>query len=370
MTTKKSKSKVRLPDIKEATRLFEAWLRDQITIVQSDLDKKHQDMSLDPFLFLRATFYRWSQQFPVVCSDLMDAPKILAVGDLHIENFGTWRDHEGRLIWGINDIDEVFDEIPYLNDLVRLLVSVKFAIKQKKLSVSVKEACDIVLHGYVDGLRAGGRPFVLAEEHSELRQMAITKLKNPLPFWTKMDANKAARGKLPEGALGGLQKSLPHPDVKYRLIHRTAGAGSLGRQRFVALVDYKGGRIAREAKVAVPSAWGWANGKPDNRRIFINDGVERAVRCKDPFFGVVDGWIVRRLAPDCARVELTELPKNRDERLLLESMGWETANWHLGTEGAAKAILADLKKRDSDWLVNAVKGMYSATRKDHKVWTD
>ena len=30
----------------------------------------------------------------------------LSVGDLHVENFGTWRDSEGRLIWGINDFDE------------------------------------------------------------------------------------------------------------------------------------------------------------------------------------------------------------------------------------------------------------------------
>jgi len=31
---------------------------------------------------------------------------VLAVGDLHVENFGTWRDAEGRLIWGVNDFDE------------------------------------------------------------------------------------------------------------------------------------------------------------------------------------------------------------------------------------------------------------------------
>jgi uncharacterized protein (DUF2252 family) len=58
------------------------------------------------FAFLRATFYRWSQIFPEFCSDLRLAPTVLAVADLHVENFGTWRDGDDRLVWGINDFDE------------------------------------------------------------------------------------------------------------------------------------------------------------------------------------------------------------------------------------------------------------------------
>ena len=49
-------------------------------------------------------------------------PKVLAVGDLHIENFGTWRDSEGRLVWGVNDFDETW-RLPYTQDLVRLTTS-------------------------------------------------------------------------------------------------------------------------------------------------------------------------------------------------------------------------------------------------------
>ena len=33
--------------------------------------------------------------------------------------YGTWRDTEGRLVWGINDFDEAYPS-PYTNDLVRL----------------------------------------------------------------------------------------------------------------------------------------------------------------------------------------------------------------------------------------------------------
>jgi hypothetical protein len=40
-------------------------------------------------------------------------------GDLHVENFGTWRDVEGGLVWCMNDFDEVC-RMPYTIDLVRL----------------------------------------------------------------------------------------------------------------------------------------------------------------------------------------------------------------------------------------------------------
>jgi uncharacterized protein (DUF2252 family) len=63
--------------------------------------KRHKRLAEStPFEFLRATFYRWAQWWPEVCKELNheDVPLVLGVGDLHAENFGTWRDTEGRLI--------------------------------------------------------------------------------------------------------------------------------------------------------------------------------------------------------------------------------------------------------------------------------
>ena len=50
-----------------------------------------------------------AKEFPEKCPELTSATKVLSVGDLHFENFGTWRDKEGRLAWGINDFDEAFE---------------------------------------------------------------------------------------------------------------------------------------------------------------------------------------------------------------------------------------------------------------------
>ena len=75
-------------------------------IVVDDLAYKHELMRAAPFPLLRATCYRWAQLFPQECRKAARAPEVLAVGDLHVENFGTWRDIEGRLVRGINDFDK------------------------------------------------------------------------------------------------------------------------------------------------------------------------------------------------------------------------------------------------------------------------
>src|SRR5258708_38073792 len=76
--------------------------------------------------FLRATYFRWTRKIGTLCPELMDAPQVLSVGDLHLENFGTWRDADGRLVWVVNDFDEAA-VMPYPLDLVRLAASIRRA---------------------------------------------------------------------------------------------------------------------------------------------------------------------------------------------------------------------------------------------------
>lgn len=141
-------------NIKLATQQYERWLAQQIPLVSKDLALKHAAMKRDAFSFLRAAFYRWMQVWPEACVDVVGAPVVLAVGDLHVENFGTWRECEGRFIWGINDFDEA-SSLPYTNDLVRLAVNAKLATQTEHLSIKTKHVHDAILTGYVEGLRAG-----------------------------------------------------------------------------------------------------------------------------------------------------------------------------------------------------------------------
>jgi hypothetical protein len=136
----------------------------------------------------------------------------------------------------------------------------------------------------------------------------------------------------------------------------------------VAIADYNGGRIAREAKALVPSAVYWAGGAKSATEINYGTILSRAVRCPDPFVRLRGRWIVRRLAPYCSRIELSILPTDHDELLLLSAMGWETANIHLGTRRAVKHLRKHLKGLKPNWLSVAAKDMAKAVTEDWAVW--
>jgi hypothetical protein len=344
-------------DIAAATRGYEVWLAAAIPVplVGPDLDYKHQVLSdpADPFPFFRGTYYRWAQHWAAAAGPLADAPRVLAIGDLHVENFGTWRDADGRLCWGVNDFDEAA-ELPYTNDLVRLAASARFAHKAGALDLKLSEACDAVVGGYRESLVAGGRPFVLEARHPHLRALAMSADRAPATFWAKTTALLAdSPAAVPDDAKAALAAVLPSPDLKveYRARPR-AGVGSLGRPRYVALAEWAGGWICREAKAAAPPATAWATEIAAPCR--AGEAASRAVRAPDPFYRVVGPWVVRRLGPRSSRIELTGL-KAADAGRLLHAMGAEAANVHLGTPGAGPQIATDLTGRPDGWLEAAAR---------------
>src|SRR3989442_282862 len=278
--------------IVEATARYEAWLAERIPLIKPDLEHKHRAMSAGIFPFLRATFYRWAARWRAIVGDVARAPTVLAVGDLHVENFGTWRDAEGRLVWGVNDFDEAWP-LPYTNDLMRLATSALVAREYHDLRIDGKEAVSAILDGYREALEQGGHAFVLAEHHTALREMALYRLHDPETFWDKLESLPTVKTPVPNVVLTSLRRALPEGDLKVR--------------------------------------------------------------------------IVRRLAPDCSRVRLNELPRKRDEARLLSAMGWETANVHLGSP-ASRAIRADVKRRDKRWLHDAARRLADAIADDWRDW--
>ena len=313
----------------DATRSYEDWLGGIIGLNAEELQKKHKKMAKKPFDFLRASFYRWATLWNTYSQEkkLVDAPEVLGVGDLHVENFGTWRDVDGRLAWGINDFDEA-SCLPYLNDLVRLAVSADMALDAiDQPAVNAERACELILQGYTLGREAGQqtpdgrRPYVLAQENDWLRTIAFQNMENQAAF--DKIVNELKDGALPSvdfavppEAREALAATFP-PNVpgypKYRIGQREAGLGSIGRQRFSAVIDdWNGGLIAREAKALAPSAWMWASGRLRSRDIWYATVLQNAVRSHDPWVLVYQGWIVRRLAADAGKIKLDDIPLTVD----------------------------------------------------------
>jgi hypothetical protein len=355
-------------DIVEATTAYEAWLAADQPLVAADLRAKHVAMAEDAFSFMRATFYHWARRWPEICHDLADAPLVLGVGDLHVANFGTWRDREGRLAWGVNDFDEAIS-LPYTNDLVRLATSVALASAAGEVRTDIEAACDHLLTAYETGLAAFGRPIVLEEGYPSLRALALDQRREPEHFWARLDALAPAGGRVPDEAVTAIARLLPAPHIAVRVAHRSAGLGSLGRQRFVAIGEWHGARFAREAKRLAPSAWRWAR---DERPVapHYKVALTQAVRCPDPWVRLCRPWLVRRLAPDCSRIELAPLDRRCHEAELFQAMGAEIANVHLSRVAAVPRVQDDLRRRPAGWLCQATVAMAAATMDDWRAWRD
>lgn len=354
-----------LPPFPEVTARFEDWLRSRITVNEADLAYKHEQMDTGVFPFMRATFYRWMQLWPVLCPKLAGAPSILAIGDLHVDNFGTWRDSEGRLIWGVNDFDESYP-LPYTLDLVRLAASIRMSIAIDRLRLSPRLACDVLLAGYKSAIERGGRPFVLAENHPVLRREAGGVLRDPVRFWQTMNAWPEAKDP-PADLVAQLRAAIPK-EAKPRYFARRAGLGSLGHTRVVAVADHNGGFVAREGKALAPSACIWAAGG-EGTAVHYATIVRRAVRDADPFLQLRGDWVLRRLAPDCSRIVATTVQTMREQEELARAMGVETANIHLGAaQSRIDEVRRDLASRPEGWLRSASKTMARATQRDFESW--
>ena len=330
--------------IKASVKAYEAWLAAALggDLVEADLRDKHKKMRDGAFPFLRATYWRWAETILETCPDLATAPPVLAIGDTHVENFGCWRDAEGRLVWGANDFDDAA-VMPYPLDLVRLAASALLA--RKGDNPDLRQVCDSLLAGYAAGL-ANPRPFILERDHAWLREAVMLSEPERAEYWPKYD--KPDDPSIQPRYLRLLREALPDPSAAFAAFPRAAGLGSLGRPRFVARTAWRGGPVLREAKAVVVSAWVLRHGGDSSIRIAdIATGRFRAV---DPHYRVDDGVVVRRLSPSSRKIEA----KDSEGRLLsldmLTAMGREIAACHAGDRDRAPTLGEHLRRLPPGWL--------------------
>ena len=346
------------PNFKADNEAFEAWLRTQCKVVEDDLAFKHERMSKDAFTFLRATYFRWAKRIEAVCPELAKAPAVLSVGDTHIENFGTWRDADGRLVWGINDFDEAA-VIPYPFDLVRLAASARLA-PQSMLDTG--DAARAIATGYRRGLEQP-RPTLLDEQNVWMRPFVVCSDADRARFWNEVEAYPTVDP--PADAADCLRSSLPETATVERFVSRRKGGGGLGRPRYIAIAAWRGGRIVREAKALISSAWEWAHGDGAKTSAFL-DLANGKFRSPDPFLRESAGFIVRRIAADSRKIDL---PDNAGAELnlkLLDAMGFDLGAIH--GAGDPQAILKDLLNRPDGWLHDAAKAAAESVKQDFAEW--
>jgi Uncharacterized protein conserved in bacteria (DUF2252) len=355
-----------MTSFKRANATYESWLRAQLggEVVEDDLRAKRDKMASGPFPFLRATYWRWAETILDICPGLAKAPSVLAVGDTHLENYGTWRDEDGRLVWGVNDFDEAA-EMPYPLDLVRLAASALLARPSR--AFAGKNICTAILDGYGRGL-SDPQPFVLDEKRAWLRALVVVPEQERAHFWSKIDALKPAKKPPAARYREAILSAMPDRNCEItKFCRRAAGTGSLGRPRWVGVADWRGSRVVREAKALVASGWTRVPGRGP-QRLRCRDIAFGRYRAPDPWFDVIGRTVVRRLSPNNRKIEVRAQPDELLDPRMLRAMGRELANVHLGTGDRRAAIDRDLRKRKDGWLREAAGAAVKFVRGEHQDW--
>ncbi len=355
-------------DVHARTADYERWLHQCVDVVAPELALKHERMQSRAFVFFRATFYRWADY-------LLEAPELFksfrrvdGMGDAHIENFGTWRDEEGRLAWGANDLDEAC-KAPWLSDVLRLAVSARLAIDEGSLHLKAGEAAGAILAGYTESLKGAGRPHVLAEHSAWLREIAINKMRNPEAAWRKLEASMSDAGPGPSAKLRKqMRASLPARATDVKFHARVAGAGSLGRPRWVARGLLDGSYCAREAKAWMPSALSWAEGKPYKNCRVQAQLLAHSAGARDPVMHTSAGWTIKRIGPEHGRIELDEMQDSTQLLQLLGAMGAEVANLHLSDRSKGARVLTEAKNLSADTFRALSRDFEQRVCEDHKAY--
>jgi len=253
-------------------------------ILQSDagrdperLANKYTKMRSNAFVFLRGTCHLFYERLPR-SGIFKSAPLVWSCGDLHFENFGSFKGDNRLAYFDLNDFDEAI-LAPASLDLVRMLSSLRVGATSLGVEPANAQAlCTAFLDAYATALAVGKAYWVepqtahglvgtllnglrTRQRASFLNVHTLTKGKKRL---LKTDGKKALpatdsqRTKV-QAFMDAFAHTQPNPRF-YRVIdiaRRVAGTGSLGVERYAILVHGKGapdGHYLLDLKEAMPSA--------------------------------------------------------------------------------------------------------------------
>ncbi len=211
------------------------------------LAHKYDRMKASSFAFLRGALPLWAEVLhrePRILEGLPGEGTI--VGDLHLENFGTFRTSAGW-VFHVNDFDET-RQGPWAYDVLRLLTSIELSADAK--GVSAKKACRAALDGFAME-QVPAPPHSVEKLLAHAEQMTTKKLfEKRLASNTSFKTNdkqpvapKELIAQVPR-ALELWRRSLPTEEAPSKkevevldVRRRISGTGSLGVERLIALTQ-------------------------------------------------------------------------------------------------------------------------------------
>lgn len=222
---------------------------------------KYRVLAEDPFSFLRGTCHLFYQDFPEAMKR-EQAPLAWICGDLHLENFGSYKGDNRLTYFDINDFGEAV-LAPANWELARFLVSVLVAAKSMRLGPELAtNLCNCFLDAYIAALAKGKPRWVERPVARGMVKELLQKVKTRgrADFLDERSKRIGGKRQLRLDAAKTLPASQPDRDkvmafmARYAqrqdnpaffevldVARRIAGTGSLGLERYVILAHGRGG---------------------------------------------------------------------------------------------------------------------------------
>ena len=337
------------------------------------LQMKYRAMRTNPFVFLRGTCHLFYDRLPRG-GVFKSAPLAWVCGDLHLENFGSYKADNRLAYFDLNDFDESA-LAPASWDLVRFLTSLQIGADSLAVtSVQLQRLCHAFVDAYASALALGKAYWVERDTADGLVRALLDDLRNRsrvafLESRTalkgkkrllRVDGKKALPATPAQRAaitdfMHDFAKGLPNPDfyAVRDVARRIAGTGSLGVDRYAILVEGKGSTDAHyilDLKLSLPSsllprlkviqpAW-----ESEATRVVA---LQRRVQAVSMAFlqpvnlaGV--SYVLRGLQPSEDRVTLDRSPRTMSElEQVIGAMGRIVAWGQLRSAGRAGSALTD-----------------------------
>lgn len=330
-------------------------------------------MAESPFGFFRGTFHLFARDVINKSYDPLpllsgDGVEMDLVGDLHSENYGTYKAADGLVHYDVNDFDET-TQGRFDFDVCRLATSLVLAARERGAGLAEAVRVPVAaLTTYCETVRrllkkgkepepdvnderpSGCEPVdYLAQAGAQAKRPAFIdrltewaddrrRLRRSLHYFNLPEAERQQAVRL----LEDYRKRVPgndRPDDFFRVedvCGRVAGIGSMGRLRYVVLVAGKGSEEGRnvllEFKEARPSAYDLYRNRatgPDALAARAEQvvGMQRRSQagCGRWLGFAVDGPLsfqAREIGPADARVDTRGLRNNE----LLEGVAWVQAS--------------------------------------------
>ncbi|GGR17229.1 DUF2252 domain-containing protein [Streptomyces roseolus] len=351
-------------------------------------------------------------------------------GDLHAENFGTYMDANGRLIFNVNDFDEAYVG-PFTWDLKRLAASLALIGYTKALSDGqITRLVRIYAAAYRERIRAlasgpngdGGAPFTLETADGALlgalRQAraktrfglldSMTEIRGYerrfAPGGGSIELDAVTRSKVLAAFDGYLEtlpeSSLVRPDsyrVKDVVGRRGIGIGSAGLPSYNVLLEGHSDALENDVVIYLKQAQTPAVSRhvtdPAVRGYFRHEGhrtviSQRALQAHaDPWLGWTEldgaGQLVAEVSPYAVDLDWSDIDDPEDIAATVADLGRATATMHaaadessghslvpFSTERAIDGAIAADEEGFVELLVDFAHAYGARARADHQVFVD